>query len=131
MEKIINFLKENPIFFVATVDENKPKVRPFGFSMKYNERLYFGTAKEKQTYKQLMANPNVELCTFAKDKWIRISGVAVLDDSEETIAKAFDSNPELKQLVNPQTGLTPAMFYIKYGIAEIADMKGNIEKITF
>lgn len=131
MQKVINFLKENPIFYVATVDENKPKVRPFGFSMEYNGRLYFGTAKEKQTYKQLIANPNVELSTFGKGQWIRISGIAVLDDNEETIAKTFDVNPALKELVNPETGLTPAMFYIKDGVAEIADMKGNFEKINF
>lgn len=131
MKKVINFLKENPIFYIATVDGNKPKVRPFGFAMEYNGKLYFGTAKEKQTCKQLLANPNVELCTFGKGQWIRISGIAVLDDSEETISKTFDTNPELKQFLNPETGLTPAMFYIKDGVAEIANMNGNVEKINF
>lgn len=131
MEKIINFLKENPPFYVATVDGDKPKVRPFNFCMEHNGRLYFGTGTHKQTHKQLVVNPNIEICNSAKGQWIRISGVAEFDDSEETMAKAFETNPMLKKLYNDETGLMPSIFYLKNGVAEITDMQGNFEKINF
>ena len=132
MEKIINFLKENPTFYFATVDGNKPKVRPFGFFMEYSGKLYFGMGSHKESYKQIVANPNVEICTAsAKGQWIRISGLAVFDDSEETMAKVFETMPMLRNIYNEESGLTLGNFYLKDGIAEIADMKGNFEKISF
>jgi len=132
MEKILNFLKENPTFYFATVDGDKPKVRPFGFYMELNGKLYFGMGKHKQSYQQVVANPNIEICTAsATGQWIRISGVAVFDDSEETKTKVFETMPMLKQRYNEENGLTLGNFYIKDGVAEIADMKGNFEKINF
>ena len=132
MDKIIKFLKENRVFYFATVDGDKPKVRPFGFCMEYNGKLYFGMGKHKQSYKQLIKNPNVEVCAAdAKGQWIRISGVAVFDDSEETNTKAFETLPMLKDIYNEKTGFIMGIIYLKNGVAEIADMKGNFEKITF
>lgn len=132
MERIINFLKENPTFYFATVDGDKPKVRPFGFFMEHNGKLYFGMGKHKQSYQQIVANPNVEVCTAdAKGQWIRISGVAVLNDSEEIMSKVFETMPDLKKIYNEETGKSLAPFYLKNGVAEIADLKGNFEKINF
>ncbi len=132
MLKIIDFLKENGPFFFATVDGDKPKVRPFVFFMEYNGRLYFSMGKHKKSFQQVMTNPNVEICTASPNgQWIRISGVAVLDDSEETRAKVFETMPMLKKIYNEESGLTPGNFYIKDGVAEIADMKGNFERINF
>ncbi|MFZ7120171.1 MAG: pyridoxamine 5'-phosphate oxidase family protein [Eubacteriaceae bacterium] len=132
MEKILNFLKENPTFYFATVEGDKPKVRPFGFFMERNGKLYFGMGNHKKSYKQLLKNPNVEISTTnAKGEWIRISGVAVFDDSEETMTKAFETMPGLKNIYNEETGLTLANLYLKNGVAEIADMQGNFESIKF
>ncbi|AXU27867.1 TPA: pyridoxamine 5'-phosphate oxidase family protein [Clostridioides difficile] len=76
MEKIMNFLKENSTFYFATVEGNKPRVRPFGFVMDYEGKLYFGIGKHKTSYKQVLVNPNVEIFTASKDgKWIRIKGI--------------------------------------------------------
>ncbi|MFZ7101227.1 MAG: pyridoxamine 5'-phosphate oxidase family protein [Peptococcaceae bacterium] len=132
MEKIINFLKENPVFYFATVDGNKPKVRPFGFFMEYNGKLYFGMGKHKQSYQQVVTNPHVEICTAnAKGQWIRISGVAVFDDSTETMAKVFETMPSLKDIYNEKSGLILGNFYLESGVAELADIAGNFEKINF
>jgi uncharacterized pyridoxamine 5'-phosphate oxidase family protein len=131
MDKVINFLKENRTFYFATVDGDKPKVRPFGFCMEYNGKLYFGMGKHKQVYKQLEKNPNVEVCTAdAKGQWIRISGVAVFDDSEEVNTKAFETMPMLKNIYNEKTGFKIGIIYLKDAVAEIADMKGSFEKIN-
>jgi uncharacterized pyridoxamine 5'-phosphate oxidase family protein len=132
MDKILNFLRENPTFYFATVDGDKPKVRPFGFFMEYNGKLYFGMGKHKQSYKQVLANPNVEICTASpQGQWIRISGVAVFDDSEDTLAKVFEVRPMLKERYNEKTGLTLGNFYLKNGVAEFADRQGNFERIEF
>jgi len=132
MEKILQFLTDNPVFYFASVDGDKPKVRPFGFFMGYNGKLYFGMGKHKQSYKQVVANPNVEICTVsAQRQWIRISGTAVFDDSADALAKAFETMPHLRNIYNEKSGLTMAVFYIKDGVAEIADMQGNFEKIKF
>jgi len=132
MEKIINFLKENPTFYVATVDGDKPKIRPFGFFMEYDGRLYFGMGKHKKSYQQVVANPNVEVCTAnAKGEWIRISGVAVFDDSDTIMEKVFETMPMLKEFYNDESGVTIANFYLKDGIVEFADMKGEFETYKF
>lgn len=132
MEKILAFLKENPIFYYATVDGDKPRVRPFGFFMEYEGKLYFGMGKHKQSYAQTVANPNVEICT-ANDKgqWIRIRGTAVFDERREVMEKAFETMPALKEMYNEKTGKTLGIFYIKDGVAEIADEQGNFESISF
>lgn len=132
MDKILQFLAENPVFYFATVDGDKPRVRPFGFFMQHQGRLYFGMGKHKACYNQVVANPNVEICTAnAKGQWIRIKGVAVFDESEETMAKAFETMPMLKEIYNAESGLTIANFYLENGEAEFADIQGNFEKINF
>lgn len=130
MEKVIQFLKENPVFYFATVDEGRPKVRPFGFSMLYNGKLYFGIGTHKKTFQQILKVPNVEICTCSKDQeWIRIHGEACIDDSSEAQMKAFETMPLLKQIYNDTTGQKLGMVYLKNAVAEIADMKGNFEEI--
>lgn len=132
MEKILNFLSENPTFYFATIEDNKPRVRPFGFFMEHEGKLYFGMGKHKASYKQVQANNNVEISTAsAKGQWIRIRGTAVFDDRTETINKAFEVSPSLTRIYNEESGLQMAIFYIENGEAEIADFQGNFEKITF
>lgn len=131
MERILSFLKENPLFYFATVEGDKPRVRPFGAVLEHEGKLYFVTGTHKQTYKQLQANPNVEICTSGKGKWIRIRGTAVIDNSEAPAKKAFESTPFLRTIYNDETGYKLGMFYLADGEAEIADMQGYFEKFTF
>lgn len=132
MEKILSFLSENPTFYFATVEDNKPRVRPFGFFMEYEGKLYFGMGKHKPSYRQVQANSNIEISTAsAKGQWIRIRGTAVFDDSSAVINKAYEVAPYLTKMYNEETGLQLGIFYIENGEAEIADFQGNFEKITF
>lgn len=59
MKEILEFLSENPLFYFATVDGDEPKVRPFGFHVEYEGKLYFGIDSQKETFKQLKANPKI------------------------------------------------------------------------
>lgn len=132
MNQILNFLSKNATFYFATVDGDKPKVRPFGFFMEFEGKLYFGMGKHKKSYQQVLKNPNVEVCTASADgRWIRIAGTAVFDNREAAAEHAFAVMPRLKQLYNEQTGQKLGVFYIKDGVAEFADLKGNFESFSF
>ena len=132
MEKILEFLKNNPVFYVATVDGDRPRTRPFGFHMEFEGKLYFSMLRQKPSYKQLLANPNVEICTCSPDNvWVRISGQAVFDERECVMEKIYEIAPETKDKYNEETGLTLANFYIKNGLAEFTGIDGYHEEISF
>ncbi|MGO0861926.1 pyridoxamine 5'-phosphate oxidase family protein, partial [Clostridioides difficile] len=107
-------------------------VRPFGFVMDYEGRLYFGIGKHKASYKQLLSNPNVEISTANKEgKWIRIKGKAVFDENKDALKKAFEILPSLKKMYNEETGMSLGLIYLEDIDAEFADlMTGQFEKIT-
>ena len=132
LEKVDAFLKDAGTFFYTTTDGDKPRVRPFGFYMLFNDKLYFGMGKQKESFKQTVANPNVEVCAMnAKRQWIRIRFTAVVDDSAEASEAAFTKSPFLKNLYNEQTGNVLGIVEAKDGYAEIADMAGNFESFKF
>ena len=64
MEEIVKFLKEAETYYLATVEGDQPRVRPFGTAHIFEGKLYIQTGKKKDVSKQLHANPKVELCAF-------------------------------------------------------------------
>lgn len=130
MDEILNFLAKR-VFYVATVEGDKPRVRPFGFAMAHEGKLYFGTNEEKPTYHQLKANPNVEICTTSPDnEWIRVSGRAVFDYRPETKVKAIEAAPFLARYTVPGNPVL-ALFYIEDGEATFASMKAPSRTVKF
>ena len=89
-EEIMEFLKENPTFYLATVDGYLPRVRPIGFAMWYNGHLCIALGKHKAAYKQLLDNTNLEICA-ANDRgeWLRVQGTANFDNTPEAQARAI------------------------------------------
>ena len=104
-EEIMEFLKENPTFYLATVDGYLPRVRPIGFAMWYNGHLCIALGKHKAAYKQLLDNTNLEICA-ANDRgeWLRVQGTANFDNSPEAQAAAFQVMPQLADMYNEETG---------------------------
>ena len=100
MEEVYDFIKECGIYYLATIDNNKPKVRPFGTFELYENKLYIQTGKRKDVYKQIINNPNVEICAFKDGKWIRIECSLVPDDRVESKKYMLDKNPELRSMYN-------------------------------
>lgn len=128
MEEILEFLKENPVFYFATVEGREPRVRPFGFHMEYEGKLYFGIGNEKESCKQLKANPKFEICTSSRDgKWLRIKADAIFDKRPQVLENAFEINPRLEELYTKENGSRFELFYTSKGSAVIADMTGNKE----
>lgn len=99
MTTAYEYLKVNPVFHIATVDGTKARVRPFGFSMKRNGKLYFCTNKTKDVYKQLSQNPEIEISDMGKDNtWLRIRGVIAFDDTREAKVQAFNESANLLRI---------------------------------
>jgi uncharacterized pyridoxamine 5'-phosphate oxidase family protein len=99
MNTAFEFLKANPVFHLATVDGTKARVRPFGFSMVRNNKLYLCTNKTKDVYKQLVKNPDIEISGMGTDNtWLRVRGKIAFDDSREAKAQAFAEAPNLLRI---------------------------------
>lgn len=87
MNRIVEELKATKVFYVATMDGDQPRVRPFSSVTEINGQLYICTNNTKDVYKQLCANPKVEICGMGKEgTWIRVTGQAIRDDSDESRA---------------------------------------------
>ena len=131
MEEVYQFLKDAQTFFFATEDGDQPRVRPFGATMIYENKLYFVTNNQKKVYKQMAANPKVEICAMnAKREWIRIAGIAVTDPNREARVKMFDASASLKNIYTPDDGLME-VFYIKDVTATIEGFGTQPRTIQF
>ena len=111
MKEVQEFLKEAGVYYLATVDNNKPKVRPFGTIEIFEDKLYIQTGKKKDVYKQILNNPNVEICAFKDGKWIRLSGELVSDDRVEAKKDMLDKNPSLRGMYNENDDNTIVLYF--------------------
>jgi len=118
MNEVLEFLTTNPTFYLATIDEdNQARVRPFGAVMKFEDKLYFATNNTKSVFKQLVANPKIEISTTSKNgEWIRLSGNAVVDTRTEAKAAMLEAVPMLKNMYNLEDGVF-AVFYLTDAVA--------------
>jgi len=129
VNKVADFLEKSGPYFFATADKDQPRVRPIGIFLKHNNRIYFHIGKQKDSYRQILVNPNVELVSISKEKdggWIRITGRAVPDNSEELDKAVFEKSPGLQKIYNAETGFSLGHFYIQNGTAEISVGDGVI-----
>ncbi len=98
MNTAFEFIKASPVFHIATVDGAKARVRPFGFIMKRNDKLYFCTNKTKDVYKQLKKNPDIEISDMGNNVWLRIRGRIAFDETREAKAQAFEESANLLRI---------------------------------
>ena len=106
MEQVVQFLKDAEVYYLATVEGDQPRVRPFGTAHIFEGRLYIQTGKVKDVSKQLMANPKAEICAFKNGEWIRIAGELVEDDRVEARQSMLDAYPSLKKMYAADDGNT-------------------------
>ena len=111
MKEVQEFIKEAGVYYLATVDNGKPRVRPFGTIEIFEDKLYIQTGKGKNVYKQILDNPNVELCAFKDGKWIRLSGELVPDDRVEAKKDMLDKNPSLRGMYNENDDNTIVLYF--------------------
>lgn len=91
MERIINFLKEADTYYLATIEGDQPRVRPFGTAHLFEGKLYIQTGKVKDVSTQIHANPKVEICAYKNGEWLRIAGELVEDDRREAKQSMLDA----------------------------------------
>lgn len=111
MEEIYTFLKNAGTYYLATVDGDAPRVRPFGTVLLYEGKLYIQTGKKKEVSRQLRENPHAEICAFAGGKWLRVSGELHEDDRVEVRKAMLDDYPELRAMYDENDGNTQVLFF--------------------
>lgn len=111
MEEVLEFLKSAGVYYLATVDGDQPRVRPFGTSVVFEGKLYIQTGKVKDVSKQIQANPKVEICAFKDNKWLRISGKLVRDERVEAKEFMLDAYPHLKNMYSATDDNTEVLYF--------------------
>lgn len=118
MQKVYELLKEIGIYYLATVEGDQPRCRPFGTAHIFEGKLYFQTGAVKPVSKQLHANPKIEICAFGKGKCLRIAATAVLDERIEAQKSLLDECPGLADKYQPGDG-NNEVWYLKNATATI------------
>jgi uncharacterized pyridoxamine 5'-phosphate oxidase family protein len=130
MERVCNFLKEAGVYYLATVEGDQPRVRPFGTANIFEGKLYIQTGKVKPTSRQLLANPKAEISAFHEGKWIRLSGELVEDDRFEAKKSMLDAYPNLRHMYDENDGNTQ-VFYFKNATVTFCSFTEAPETIQF
>lgn len=113
MEEVYNFLKECGTFYIATIDGDKPRVRPFGVVNIFENKLYIQTGKVKNVSKQIEINPNVEITSAKDGRWIRLEGKLVRDERREAKASMLNANPMLRSMYSEDDDNTEVLYFEK------------------
>ena len=113
MEEVVKFLKDAGAYFLATVDNDQPRVRPFGTANIFEGKLYIQTGKSKDCSKQIQKNGKVEICARDKtgSKWVRVAGTLVRDDRREPKVDMLEHYPELKSMYSPDDDNTETLYF--------------------
>lgn len=131
IEKVEQFLKDAPVVYLTTVDGDRPKCRPIGLHLLVGDNLYFGIGTFKEVYRQMQANPNVELCVCKDREFLRYYGKAVFEAGHEIADAAIAAAPFLQQIYNEATGKQLGMFHLEQATAEFRTMMGVRESFSF
>lgn len=130
MEKVFQFLKDAETYYLATVEGDQPRVRPFGTMHIFEGKLYIQTGKVKDVSKQIMANGKVEICAMKEGEWIRVAGTLVEDDRIEARQSMLDAYPSLQNMYAADDGNTQ-VFYLENAMATISSFTHDPEVIKF
>ena len=112
IEKVDEILTKAEVFYLSTVDGEKPKVRPLGFHLLYEDKIYFGVGTFKEVYKQLVANPNIEIIASTPSLWMRLDGKAVFDHDDYLVDECFKIMPPIGKLYK-ENGWEMGIFHIE------------------
>lgn len=111
MQEVYEFLKNSKTYYLATVEGDQPRVRPFGTVDIFEGRLYIQTGKVKNVSKQLQANPKAEICAFADGKWLRVEGKLIRDDRVEAKKHMLDNYPMLQSMYSAEDDNTEVLYF--------------------
>ena len=130
MQEVYEFLKAAGTYYVATMDGDQPRVRPFGTIDLFDGKLYIQTGKRKDVASQLKANPKIEISAMLEGRWIRLSAEAILDENIEAQVHMLDNYPSLKAMYAPGDGNTE-VYYLRNATAAICSFTSEPEVYHF
>lgn len=130
MQRVYDFLKKAETYYLATIDGDQPRVRPFGTIHAFEGRLYIQTGKAKPVSRQIAANPKVELCAFQDGVWLRVACELVEDDRPEARKAMLDAYPDLRAMYDENDGNTQ-VFYMQNATATISSFTSAPVVIRF
>ena len=130
MKRVLDFLKKAEVYYLATVEGDQPRVRPFGTVNEFEGKLYIQTGKVKPTSKQLAANPKAEICAFKDGAWIRVACELVEDNRLEAKKSMLDAYPNLRHMYNENDGNTQ-VFYMQNVTATFSAFGKATEIVEF
>ena len=110
MKTVYDFLKKCKVYYLATVDGDQARVRPFGTIDMFEDKLYIQTGKVKDVSKQMQADPKVELCAFDGEKWLRVAATVVRDDRIEPKKQMLENYPDLRAMYDPEDDNTEVLY---------------------
>ena len=130
MEEVYAFLKACGTYYLATMDGNQPRVRPFGTVDLYNGQLTIQTGRKKDVAQQMLTNPQIELCAFDGQRWLRLAAKAV--DIPEVAAQEhmLDAYPNLRSMYAPGDGNT-MIFALTEATATFSSFTEPSRSLTF
>ena len=130
MEEVQEFIKSCGVYYLATIDGDTPRVRPFGTAEIFENHLYIQTGKKKEVYKQIEKNPKVEICCFKDGRWLRVTGKLIADDRIEAKKDMLDKNPDLRRMYDENDDNT-IVLYFETGTATFSSFTEEPRVIEF
>ena len=132
MSKVNDFLNETGVFFLATTDGDQPKVRPLGAHLEMDGKVIFGVGDFKEVYRQLVANPKVEIAACKPNgRWMRYTGRVVFETDPKYAEANLEASPHLRNIYNEETGHKLMMFHLEDATAvEIAVMGEGVDLLS-
>ena len=130
MERVCQFLKEAGVYYLATVEGDQPRVRPFGTAHIFEGKLYIQTGKSKPVSKQLAENPKAEISAFKDGVWVRIACELVEDDRVEAKKSMLDEYTNLRARYDENDPNTQVL-YLKNAVATFSSFTAAPEVVEF
>ena len=130
MKEAYEFIKNAGVYYLATMEDDQPRVRPFGTVDIFEDKLYIQTGKSKEVSKQMQANPKVEICAFNGREWLRIEAIAVRDENLAAKEHLLDAYPDLKSMYDPADENTEVL-YLKDATATFASFTAEPKVVTW
>jgi uncharacterized pyridoxamine 5'-phosphate oxidase family protein len=128
MKTVFDFIKKAGTYFLATVDGDQPRVRPFGTINIFDGKLYIQSGKKKEVTKQIKANPKVELSAYDGETWIRVAAKLEEDSRSEAQESLFQAYPHLRERYGDGSSV---VFYLKDATATFYTRTGEPREVKF
>lgn len=130
MQEIYGFLKKCGTYYLATVEGDQPRVRPFGTIDLFDGKLTIQTSKVKDVSRQILQNPKIEICAFDGSCWLRVAATAVEDDRLQAQEHMLAAYPSLQKMYKPGDGNTQ-IFALEHGTATFSSFTDAPRTLTF